>query len=50
MEAIEDFPFPIDDPRETGNLDQFNPELIPLQGNSYLGRFEFCSDSFFPLC
>ncbi|TWW54880.1 Integrin alpha-6 VLA-6, partial [Takifugu flavidus] len=37
MEAIDDFPFPIDDPRETGDIDHFNPELIPLLRNSYLG-------------
>lgn len=41
MEAIDDFSFPIDDPRETGDIDQFNPELIPLLRNSYLGWFEF---------
>ncbi|TWW54402.1 Integrin alpha-6 VLA-6 [Takifugu flavidus] len=37
MEAIDDFPFPIDDPRETRDIDHFNPELIPLLRNSYLG-------------
>lgn len=25
-------------PRETGDLDQFEPKLIPLQRNSYLGQ------------
>ncbi|KAK9518357.1 hypothetical protein VZT92_023666 [Zoarces viviparus] len=28
---------PSADPRETGDIDQFNPKLIPLQRNSYLG-------------
>lgn len=42
MEAIDDFPFPVDDPRETGDIDQFNPELIPLLWNSYLGLSGFC--------
>lgn len=46
MEIIDDFPFPIDDPRETGDIDHFNPELIPLLRNSYLGWFEFWSYSF----
>lgn len=43
MEAIDDFPFPIDGPRETGDNDHCNPELIPLLRNSYLGWFEFWS-------
>lgn len=46
MEAIDDYPFPIINPRETGNIDKFDETLIPLLGNSYLGQFEFCSYSF----
>lgn len=26
-------------PRETGDIDLFNPKLIPLKDNSYLGQF-----------
>lgn len=29
----------IEDTRETGDIDQFEPKLIPLQKNSYLGQF-----------
>lgn len=46
MEAIDDFP--VDDRRETGDIDQFNPELIPLLRNSYQGWFEVFSYIFFP--
>lgn len=30
--------------RESGDIDQFEAELIPLQGNSYLGEFRVCSE------
>lgn len=46
MEAVDDFQFPIDDPRETGDIDHFKSEFIPLLRNSYLGWFEFWSYSF----
>lgn len=45
MEAIDNYPYPLNDPRETGDIDQFDQTLIPLQQDSYLGQFEFCSHS-----
>lgn len=41
MEDIDNYPYPINDPRETGDIDQFDETLIPLLRNSYLGPFEF---------
>lgn len=46
MEAVDNLQYPVDDPRETGDIDHFNHTLIPLQRNSYLGWFEFWSYSF----
>lgn len=45
MEAIDNDPYPVNEPRETGDIDQFDQTLIPLLGNSYLGQSEFCSYS-----
>lgn len=42
MEAIDDYPYPINDPQETGDIDQFDQTLIPLLRNSYPGQFELC--------
>lgn len=36
-----------EEPRETGDIDQFNPKLIPLQRNSYLGQFVAQSESLY---
>lgn len=41
MEAIDNYPYPMIDPRETGDIDQFDQTLIPLLMNSYLGQSEF---------
>lgn len=38
MEPLDNLAFPSETPRETGDLDQFQPKLIPLQRNSYLGQ------------
>lgn len=45
MEDIDNYPFPMNDPRETGDIDQFDQRLIPLLSDSYLGQFEFCSSA-----
>lgn len=45
MEDIDNYPFPMNDPRETGDIDQFDQRLIPLPSDSYLGQFEFCSSA-----
>ncbi|KAM4732054.1 integrin alpha-6-like [Anableps anableps] len=37
MEQLDDLDFDSEEPRETGDFDQFNHKLIPLQRNSYLG-------------
>ncbi|XP_070692438.1 integrin alpha-6-like [Pempheris klunzingeri] len=37
MEPLDNLDFSSEDPRETGDIDQFNPKLIPLQRDSYLG-------------
>ncbi|KAM9357368.1 integrin alpha-6-like [Symphorus nematophorus] len=42
MEPLDNLELISDDPRETGDIDQFNLDLIPLQRNSYLG---FSTDS-----
>lgn len=39
MDFLDNLDISSEDPRETGDIDQFNPELIPLQRNSYLGQF-----------
>ncbi|XP_071314514.1 integrin alpha-6-like [Trachinotus anak] len=42
LELLDNLEILSEDPRETGDIDQFNPKLIPLQRNSYLG---FSTDS-----
>ncbi|XP_076595871.1 integrin alpha-6-like [Chaetodon auriga] len=37
MEFLDNLHVHSEYPRETGNIDRFNPKLIPLQRNSYLG-------------
>ncbi|KAF7660991.1 hypothetical protein LDENG_00271160 [Lucifuga dentata] len=37
MEILDNFVVSDEEPRETGNIDQFDSKLIPLQRNSYLG-------------
>nr|XP_046261717.1 integrin alpha-6-like [Scatophagus argus] len=37
MEPLDNLDIFGENPRETGDIDQFNPKLIPLQRNSYLG-------------
>ncbi|CAN9514650.1 unnamed protein product [Ophioblennius macclurei] len=37
MEPLDNLDYDSDEPRETGDIDQFNPNLIPLQISSYLG-------------
>ncbi|XP_061580836.1 integrin alpha-6-like [Cololabis saira] len=37
MEVLDDLMWSSDDPREAGDIEQFNQELIPLLRNSYLG-------------
>ncbi|XP_041846599.1 integrin alpha-6-like [Melanotaenia boesemani] len=37
MEVLDNLHITSKDPRETGDIDQFNQKLIPLQRNSYLG-------------
>ncbi|KAM9376193.1 integrin alpha-6-like [Pholidichthys leucotaenia] len=37
MEPLDNQDFDSDEPRETGDKDQFNPKLIPLHRSSYLG-------------
>lgn len=39
MEVLDDLDIFSEEPRETGNIDEFNPKLIPLHSNSYLGQF-----------
>ncbi|XP_035812832.2 integrin alpha-6-like isoform X2 [Amphiprion ocellaris] len=46
MELLDNLDIFSEDPRETGDIDQFNPKLIPFQRNSYLG---FSVDSGFAL-
>lgn len=41
MEDIDNYPSPVSEPRETGDIDQFDQTLIPLLLNSYLGQSEF---------
>lgn len=43
MEVLDDLDFTSEDARETGDIDQFNQKLIPLQRNSYLGQFPWWS-------
>lgn len=40
MEPLDNQEISSKDPCETGDIDQFNPKLIPLQRNSYLGESE----------
>uniref|UniRef100_A0A669DKF4 Integrin alpha-6 n=1 Tax=Oreochromis niloticus TaxID=8128 RepID=A0A669DKF4_ORENI len=37
MEVLDNLDLYSEDARETGNIDDFNPKLIPLKSNSYLG-------------
>ncbi|XP_039976615.1 integrin alpha-6-like isoform X2 [Xiphias gladius] len=37
LEPLDNLDILGEDPRETGDIDLFNPKLIPLQSNSYLG-------------
>uniref|UniRef100_A0A8C3G6C0 Integrin alpha-2 domain-containing protein n=1 Tax=Cyclopterus lumpus TaxID=8103 RepID=A0A8C3G6C0_CYCLU len=39
MELLDNLDISSADSRETGDIDQFNMKLIPLQRNSYLGQF-----------
>lgn len=39
MEPVDNLAISSEDPRETGDIDHFDPKLIPLQSNSYLGQF-----------
>lgn len=39
MEVLDNLDFSSEDPRETGDTEQFNPGLIPFQRTSYLGQF-----------
>lgn len=39
MEPLDNLAISSEDRRETGDIDQFDPKLIPLQSNSYLGQF-----------
>lgn len=39
MEPVDNLAISSEERRETGDLDQFDPKLIPLQSNSYLGQF-----------
>ncbi len=39
MEVLDNLDFSSEDPRETGDIEQFNPGLIPFQRTSYLGQF-----------
>lgn len=39
MDPLNNLVFSSEESRETGDIEQFNPELIPLQRNSYLGQF-----------
>lgn len=39
MEVLDNLDIYSEDAREAGNIDDFNPKLIPLKSNSYLGQF-----------
>lgn len=39
MELLDNEDLLSEDPRETGNIDLFDPKIIPLQTSSYLGQF-----------
>lgn len=39
MEVLDNLDIYSEDARETGNIDDFNPKLIPFKSNSYLGQF-----------
>lgn len=45
MEPLDNMDISSEDRRETGDFDQFNRKLIPLQRNSYLGQFVVWSES-----
>lgn len=45
MELLDNLEMFSDDPRETGDIDLFKSELIPLQRDSYLGQFPVWSQS-----
>lgn len=45
MELLDNLDISSADSRETGDVDQFNMKLIPLQRNSYLGQFLVWSES-----
>lgn len=38
MDPLDNLDISREDPRETGDIDQLRPELIPLQRSSYLGQ------------
>lgn len=38
MDPLDNRAFSSEEPRETGDIDQFQPKLIPLEKNSYLGQ------------
>ena len=46
LELMDNLDIFSEDPRETGDIDLFNPELIPLQRDSYLGQFLVRSQPF----
>lgn len=45
MELLDNPDFSSEYSRETGDIDEFNPKLIPLQRDSYLGEFLLWSES-----
>ncbi len=48
MEPLNNLDISSEDARETGDIDQFDPELIPLQRTSYLGLFQARSSFTYP--
>lgn len=45
MDPLNNLVFSSEEPCETGDIDQFNSELIPLHSNSFLGQFLIWSAS-----
>lgn len=45
MEPVDNKEIYSEDTRETGNAGTFNPKLIPIQRDSYLGEFLLWSES-----